>query len=270
MLKRMTKIIFALSLCLANFACAGADTQSTDSDIDFTANQNEISTTDSNDVVLSFQVGLTIFPENTDDFGKEFSIDLPSTYSLPMRIDDDGELIFFANDFPKIVYRLCHVDSTADLCDYYSDRDDMVDMDVVFDSCDRVIKEHAECGDADATVYEGEINAAGQLHFANIAIRTRLFFVTASGSSGYNATATMTGSINDLSRISLDLTTDQVSVAEQSFSGDTLDTNKKIRILGTGTIPEKTIGELPSLGVSEFVGEITGEFNINPFDLMGD
>lgn len=256
-----------LLVALALQACAGA--ASTTDPLD-SVNDNQSTELTDAATEVAFQASLTILPENTTDFGESFTVDLSDEYVLPLSFDHNNQLSFAAQDFPTIVYRICNINSTSEDCDYYSDIEDIVDMDLVFDSCDRLVKEHSECGDDDGTVYTGSINEAGELNFTNIAIRTRLFFVTASGSSGYTATPTMAGSITDLSRISLDLTTETVSVDEQTSSGSAVDANGRVTLLGTGTIPEKTIGTLPSLGVSSFIAEIDGEFSENPFELMAE
>ena len=274
MTKTHLKFASLLLILLTAFNCAPAGVSESDDDGDSGLagavsgkTQNDETEAES-DVVMSFQFALTIYPENTADFGDEIDIAIDRSFDLPMSVNENAKLSFFAPDFPTIVYRICNEESTSSHCDLYSDIEGIVDMDLVFDSCDLLTKEHSECGSADKTLYEGELDEDGNLAFENIAIRTRLFFVTTSGSSGYTATPTMAGSIDDLSRISLDLTTLPVSVDNEVYQGQTNVHTGEIEVLGYGTIPDKTIGTMPGLGVSQFVTEIDGQFDVNPFDLI--
>ncbi len=263
-----------LLVLLIGLNCAGSSNPVSDSGDDsglagaLSGKNQTDDTTVASDVVMSFQFALSIYPENTADFGDEINIALDRDFELPMSVGENGKLAFYAPEFPTIIYRICSTQSTSSRCDLYSDIEGLVDMDLVFDACDRLVKDHAECGAADDTLYEGELDASGNLNFDNIAIRTRLFFVTTSGSSGYTATPTMPGSIDDLSRISLDLTTFPVTVSNDVYKGQTNTNTGEVEVLGYGTIPDKTIGDMPGLGVSEFVTEIDGRFDVNPFDLI--
>lgn len=255
----MQKSVFHILLVLALVSCGGTATDSSES----SGSQKGISTGgtslqsgNESDVTMSFTVDMTIYPGNTDDFDESMEISLPDTYELPLTLSDDGTLTFYANEFPTMVYRICNPDSTSQNCDIKPEIEDIPDMDLVFDSCDRLILSHSECGSSDGTLYEGTIDDDGNLTFADIAIRTRVFFVTTSGSSGYTATPTQTGSINDLSRILLDLST-----------ATSLDDGELV-VLGTGTIPDKQIGDLPSLGLSNFEASIDGTFDTDPFEII--
>lgn len=251
--------LFICTFLLQACASSGDSSQSTnggsgDFQTGIADNGAAQSNSSASDVTLSFDVELTIYPENTDDFGESLTVILPDIYELPMSVNSQGNLTFYARDFPALRYSLCHIDSTSQLCDQYVNIDDFIDMGLIFDSCDVLVKEHSECGDADDTQYTCIVNSNGSFTCQGIAIRPRIFFNSTTGSNIYTALPTQSGAISDLSRISLTLNGEA-----HNESGDSI-------LLGSGIIPEKTIGSLPSLGLSTFEANVEGDFDNNPFE----
>jgi len=206
---------------------------------------------------LTFHLTLTIDSEDDD---LDLTVDLEDAFTLDMFLSENGTISLQAQDMPKMVYRICATDSTETNCDGISDATGGLDVDLVIDSCGRLIAD-SQCGSIDETTYTGDLDANGNMNIEDISIRLRTFFVAAD-SDGFSAQATDEGLLF-FKRLIIDLTTDTVTSGSLTQTGTPVSDNQ-LTLVSAGIISST----VPELGGADFLAVLDGEFNTNPFNLL--
>lgn len=223
-------------------------------------------------VRLAFNIALAL--DATDD-GFDFDFEFPDDYSLRMYINQDGTVAILANDFPRMVYRLCAQGSDKDGCHSYYDEDDYDietggnDFDLVIDSCGSAMADE-DCGAPDDTAFTGTLLSDGTLVIENMEFRVRIFLVSEE-LDGYTAEDSDTGLLT--SDDSIRLTISRITTGAVAINaGDHLAAegaaveNSMVTLVGAGVIPSS----VPDLGGSYFIGTINGIFSYDPLELLDE
>lgn len=231
---------------------------------------NENASISGSAIKLSFD--FTVQLDSIDD-GFDYTIDYPHHYDAIFYFDSDGTTMLAANDFPRMVYRICAENSDTDDCDKYYNPDDYDvategnDIDIVVDACGANVDDSL-CGEDDETVYTGTLDANGTLRLDNVSFRVRFFIATAE-TNGQTADDSDTGLI--LSEDSIRLTISKITTGRVSISGgDNLSatgspvTSREVILVGGGIIPS----DVPALGGSYFIGTMDGTFSSDPLELL--
>lgn len=224
-------------------------------------------------VRLTFNFSLQ-FDATDDSF--DFPIELNDDFALRLYVNQDGTVAILANDFPRMVYRLCAEGSETDGCHSYYDEEDEEqwdlalggsDFDIVIDSCGSSIADE-DCGAPDDTTFTGTLSTDGTLVLENMAFRVRAFFVTEE-LDGYTAEDSDTGLLT--SDDSIRLTISRITTGAVAINaGDNLSAegaaveNSMVTLVGAGVIPSS----VPDLGGSYFIGTIDGTFSYDPLSLL--
>jgi hypothetical protein len=190
---------------------------------------------------LTFSVSLELDASNNNyDMTTAFAED----YQLPLTIEA-GNLTVDANNFPKMVYRVCQTDSSTASCDFITDALGL-EIDVVVDSCGRLVDD-ADCGASDDTYYAGTLSESGDMTINDISLRLRLFLVNDEG-DGTSALDSDEGLVT-LNRIVVDLTTDSATSGDLSAQGLALN-ETDVTLVAAGTLSSTTpeLGRAPSSG----------------------
>lgn len=208
-------------------------------------------------VVLTFLFETQIDSEEDDTL--DFAIPFPDTYDVPLYVGSDGFISLLANEFPRMILRVCKTNSTSDNCTTEFDDIDF-DIDIVLDSCGADVDDD-ECGSSDDTIYTGTLNSEGGISMNAIVIRIRLFAVTDEG-DGTTADDTDTGLLV-FSRLTARVTTGVVESGSLTESGSRIN-NRGVKLVGAGNIPN----DIPTLGGAHYVSSLTGTFDIDPLALL--
>lgn len=259
-IKRITTqfvlIIFMGSFIALTMACGGATSNDTDSNTSST-NSTESANNFTTNLKLSFNLTLTIDALDDD---LDLIITLVDAYSMDMNLAQDGTITIQAKDLPKMVYRVCALDSTESDCDTTSDATGGFDVDLVIDSCGRLVDDR-DCGSSDDTIFSGELDNDGNMSIDDISLRIRTFAIT-SDSNGFTADDTDEGLLV-FKRLIIDLTTATVSSGDLIQTGSLVSSNE-VTLVSAGSISST----VPELGGADFLAVLEGEFNKNPFNLM--
>lgn len=204
-------------------------------------------------MTLNFTLTLTL--NSTDDsFDAIFA--MPENYDLPIHHNSTNATITVAaQDFPRLIYRICRPSSTTANCSGYSDVLGF-DVDIVMDSCGRFL-DNARCGSTDPTAYTGTWDAEGNIFIENVAMRTRIFIVTAS-ESGFTASDQDDGFVT-FNRTVVDLTTGIGQIGDLNATGSPVDSEGSVTLIATGFVKDNpiTIGNT-TISDTNFLGIITG------------
>lgn len=228
-------------------------------------------TVNGTEVLLSFDFALQIDSvKNT--FDTEFNY--PKTYTTsffidPSQVNDAGHIAVHApaQDFPKMIFRVCQIDSNTNDCDMYYDPNEIDDIDLQGNEIDVVIDactvDDAQCGNSDTGIFTGTLTPTGSLVLNNLEFRVRFFFADGDV-NGLNATSSATGlDVNggegtSSLRINVSrLTTGKVSIN----GGDNISevgssvNGSNLTLVGAGVIPSS----IPGIGGSYFIGKIFAE-----------
>lgn len=210
----------------------------------------------SSNTTLTFSLTLTLNSSN-DDY--DVVLNIPGSHDLPLWHDaENNSITLAARDFPRLVYRICHLESVTQGCHGYTDMLGF-DVDIVIDACGRFL-DNSLCGENDATEYAGIWDEAGNIFVENVAMRTRLFVVSPD-EDGYQASDQADGFV-DFNRTVVTLTTGLGQIGEMAGTGSPVDENSNVTLIATGSVKNNpiTVGG-STLSDTEFLGIITGQFH---------
>lgn len=208
-------------------------------------------------VNLTFSFSTQINSLTNNDLDTTIGFD--DEFTLPMYVNPDGYISFAAQEFPKIVLRICATGSADPFCDkHVSGLDD--DIDLVLDVCGGSV-EDINCGVSDSTVYQGTLSHSGTITINTIAVRVRAFFVTGD-LDGFIADPEDKG-IAEFNRIYARLTTGLVSTGTLQAQGDIIK-NNEVKLVAGGILPSK----MEDLSGAHYIAIIEGRFNQDPVSLL--
>lgn len=194
------------------------------------------------------------------------TFNFPDEYEVPLYLKATGQLTLRAQDFPRMVLRLCDVETARDDCDYRMDDNRLtLGADLVMDLCG-ADRDNAACGNEgnDPTLFEGSINAEGRMVITGISVRLRIFLLGTSGPDGFTASDIATG-ILPLPHLTVVTQTDpEINTGRLSGMGQRIDENGGVTLVAGGIIPTA----MPELGGSHYLSTMTGTFDIDPLPLL--
>ena len=200
---------------------------------------------------------LDIFVADKNNLPAQISVNTP--LSLPLKVETSGALQVAAVDVPTFFYRVCATGSTRTDCDGHTDVTGGLDVDLVIDSCGRLVAD-ANCDD-DTTIFNGSLDNSGQITLNDISLRVRAFAIT-NDSDGHTATTADEGLVN-LNRIVSDASTQNITAFDTTYSGSAL-SGSKVTLVSSGIIATSS----GSLAGTDFVAVMTGEFTVDPMTLI--
>ncbi|MBX7148157.1 hypothetical protein K1X76_03655 [bacterium] len=166
-----------------------------------------------------------------------------------------------AQDFPKMIVRICRDDVTDTDCQSYLPEDDLGTIkmvDLVIDSCGS--SSDSKCGVKDTSVYVGPVTKAGDMTINAVNMRVRAFVIgedDADAVDGYTAKDTDSGLFSG--RIPAQITTGTV----KGISGSKISGNA-IKMISVGVIP----GTFPEMAGFSYTATIEGTFDQDPLALI--
>lgn len=186
----------------------------------------------------------------------DLDVNLKQRYDLDLTIESSGRVIVYAQDFPKMVYRVCTTGSKTSFCDAYSDDTGGLDIDVVLDSCGRLVSD-ANCGNSDSSFFTGQLDDDGQMSIDNLSVRMRIFAVT-DELDGFSASDSDAGLLV-MNRLIIDLTTGFVSAGAFQATGEAVE-DGDVTLVSAGSLSST----IPTLGGADFIATLEGEFEQDP------
>lgn len=256
LMKPIKKLFLSFLTIILLSHCGGTSSSTNSNSTSTSSNQTTITSNDTN-TELSFTLTLQI---DADDDTFDFTVTMPDEYTVPLKVESDGTVTMYANDFPKVIYRICETSSDETDCDARTDQIG-IDIDLVIDACGRFLTD-ASCGDSDSTQFSGTLSEDGSITIDNVAIRSRIFAITDS-SDGFNADSTDSG-LTSLDRIMVDITTGDVSTGDLESSGSNVDEDQNVTLVASGSVSSDT----PYMGSAVFIGTITGSFDEDVLEFL--
>ncbi|MCP5464241.1 MAG: hypothetical protein H7A33_04360 [Deltaproteobacteria bacterium] len=254
--------VFAIAITVLNCGSASNSTNQSSNNTSSTSttdsSQSSNSSSFTSNVTMNFFLSLLIDAEDSD---LDLNIELPESYSWPLKAISGGSLQARAQDFPTVVYRVCAPDTTTTGCDTINDSLGGLDVDIVIDSCGRLVAD-SQCGSTDTTLFSGTLTESGGLLIKSISIRMRAFLVTDEG-NGYKADVTDEGLLV-MNRLLITLTTGTATRGSLSGTGEALSQSGDATLVSVGTIGSST----PELGGSDFLSTLEVNFSENLFDYL--
>lgn len=249
-MKKRRQILFQLFVLTGFLAsCGGSNSPSP------VAAVTSVSGASGSNTTLTFALSLTL---NSDNDNHDVVLNIPGPHSLPVLHDAaNGSITLAARDFPRLVYRVCHLASTQN-CQGYTDMLGF-DVDIVIDACGRFL-DNALCGENDFTEYVGVWDEVGNILVEDVAMRTRLFIVS-DDEDGYTTSDQADGLV-DFNRTVVTLTTGIGQIGEMAAEGSPVDADGNVTLIATGSVTNNpiTVGNA-TLSDTEFLGIITGRFD---------
>lgn len=253
----MKNIFVSLTLLLLA-ACGGSSSNSGGSDTPNPSTNDNSSLGTLTHLAYDFSIQLERSGKKTTTF------DFPSTYSVPLRIKSTGQVSLLTREFPRMVLRVCPVDSTRKDCDIKVDAsEDSIGTgaDLVMDLCG-IGRAHENCGDDDPTVVTGILSSSGSLTVSSMPVRLRVFFLSGS-TNGITATDRDPGIFGDMPRIVASIRTGVATSGPLTAQGmPVIDT--EITLVAGGLLPNS----LPELGGYGYVATMNGSFDNPPLDIL--
>ncbi len=193
--------------------------------------------------------------------GVPVSYDLPDMLASDIYIQSNGNVKIAAQDFPRIVVRICSSDNTGPECDTTLTGDDFKDIkvDLVIDSCGKNLSD-SSCGAKDPTVFSGTLSKDGSLQIIAVAMRVRAFLVDDSGDSPDGFTAEDTDSGIFSGRIIAQITTGTAG----SATGEKVN-NKAFKMVSAGVVPASFPEQMAGFS---YLATMTGSFDQDPLALI--
>lgn len=214
---------------------------------------------DGTQVLLQFDFSITLADAN----GVQSQLRFPGNYSVPFYINDAGQVLLPAKDFPRLVLRVCDNSSARTDCQLRVAMPNKIAADLAIDLCEPS-KEDKNCGSDgnDTTIYKGVIQKDGSLAVGNLGVRLRGFLLEAGSIDGLQAADTASG-LAALDRFRISVSTGVAS------SGTLLDNGvatheSDITLVSGGTLPSG----IPVMGGNHFIAKLSGRFNIDPLTLI--
>lgn len=256
-MKRIYIILLVVLGVISLTACGGSQTND-DSKIDDTPKTGENLPEDSS-VVLTYRLSVQL--DSLTDDSLDFIVEFPDEYQVPIDVNSNGKITVAANEFPRMILRICRAGSDQLGCNEYVDHPSLTfDADLVLDACGFSAPNY-RCGSEDTTVFTGLISNTGSFRINSVAIRSRIFAVSSKG-DGYSADVTDSGLINDLDRLFISITTGTAGTVLKGV-GSTI-SQKQVTLVAGGRIPFST----DILGGTYYLATMTGEFDADPFGLI--
>jgi len=208
-------------------------------------------------MTLYFNLNLQL---DSDDEEWDFGVNLPDTYEIYMTLNEDYTITLRAQNMPKMVYRVCTLESETTGCHAYSDKTDGVDIDLVIDSCGRFVSD-SDCGSEDDSEFSGILNDDGSLYLTDVSIRIRAFMVT-ENLDGYLAEDSAEG-LFEINRLILDLTTDIVISGDLEASGEII-IEQAVVLVAAGSV--SSVSE--AFPGADFTAILDGTFDTDPLLIL--
>lgn len=213
---------------------------------------------------FSFQSGRDIVCV-TAPCGTGTTFAFPDEYAVPLYLDPTGELTLRAQEFPRMVLRLCNLSTDRDDCDLrLNDNRLSQGADLVLDLCGSD-RNDDECGDEgdDPTLFEGSITPEGRMLLTGINVRIRVFLLGTSGPDGHSASDTA-GGILLLPRLTVVTQTDPaINTGILSGIGERI-ADQTVTLVSGGILP----AEMQELGGTHYLSTMIGTFDVDPLSLL--
>lgn len=251
MIKRTTKYFVLFFLMCGALNCGQANTESTVSP----AQNSSVFVPDSN-LKMAFTLQLDL---DAEDDSLDFIMNLDEEFVLPMRLESSGKLSLNSREIPKMIHRICAMNSKRTGCDAYTDALGGLEVDVVIDSCGRLTADK-DCGLINSK-FHGTLTQDGDMIMQDLSMRMRAFELT-STESGVTASDDSPGLLV-MNRIIVDLTTSKVSSGSLSNIG-TVVKGKAVTLVTSG----KLSSTVPAAGGANFMATLKGNFDTPPLNLL--